>query len=71
MVGLAAEETAALVVQGNRIEALGDANVHVFLKAADGKAIAWHQMSPGESAVIDRDAYQTAGLIRQENRLLR
>lgn len=69
MIGLAAEETAALVVQGNRIEALGDANVHVFLKSADGKAIAWHQMSPGESAVLDRSFQQTAGLIRQEVRL--
>jgi cyanophycinase len=71
MIGLAAEETAALLVQGNRIEALGDANVHVFIKSSDGRAIAWHQMSPGESAIIDRSTPQAAGLIRQEPQLLR
>ncbi len=71
MVGLAAEESAALVVQGNRIEALGDANIHIFLKSADGKSIAWHEMSPGESAVIDRSAPQPGGLVREEPRLMR
>lgn len=71
MIGLAAEETAALVVQGNRIEALGNANVHVFLKSANGNAIAWHQLAPGESAMLDRSFQQAAGLIRQEAQLLR
>ena len=71
MIGLAAEEGAGLLVQGNRIEALGDANVHVFLKSTDGKAIAWHQLAPGESAVLDRNFQQSAGLVRQEPRLIR
>lgn len=71
MIGLAAEETAALIVQGNRIEALGNANIHIFLKSSDGKAIAWHQMAPGESAVLDRSFQQAAGLIRQEAHLIR
>lgn len=71
MIGLAAEESAALVVQGNRVEALGDANSHIFLKSADGRAIAWHQMSPGESAVIERSPQQAAGLVRMEPRFVR
>ncbi len=46
MVGLAAEETASLVVRGNHVEALGDANSHIFLKSADvarslGINVAW------------------------------
>lgn len=54
MLGLAVEESSALVVRGNHLQALGNANSHVFIKSASGKSITWHQMSPGDTAELTR-----------------
>lgn len=48
MLGLAVEERAALVVRENRLEVLGAANVHVFVKGSSGRTLSWHELRPGE-----------------------
>lgn len=54
MLGLAVEERSALVLQGDRLEALGDANCHVFVKSPVSRSISWNEMAPGESAQLRR-----------------
>jgi cyanophycinase len=54
MLGLAVEESSALIIRGNHLQALGNANSHVFIKSTSGKSIAWHQMSPGDTAELTR-----------------
>jgi cyanophycinase len=55
MMGIAVEERTALVVQGNRMEVLGAASAHVFVKASAGRSITWHELTSGETAQFRRD----------------
>jgi cyanophycinase len=64
MVGLAVEERAALVLQGNRLQVLGEGNSHVFLKSKDGRTITWHGLSSGDTAELKRDELGVAALER-------
>lgn len=50
MIGLAVEEPAALVVQGDRLQALGDGSCHVFVKTPTGKSLIWTELESGEIA---------------------
>jgi cyanophycinase len=70
MIGLAVEEAAALVIRGNQLEAIGEANSHVFLKSASGKSIAWHNLSPGDSAQLSRRPNRSPSLDFEQNVLL-
>ncbi len=69
MVGLAVEEPAALIVRGNHLEVLGDGSVHVFLKSAGGRTIAWHELGPRESAVLKKTETAHTQLLREETTL--
>jgi cyanophycinase len=67
MAGLAVEQDGALVVQGNRLEALGGAHTHVFLKSHNGRTITWHDMAPGDTAQLRRAVPSSPVLLREEN----
>jgi cyanophycinase-like exopeptidase len=66
MLGLAVEETTALVLQGNRLETIGQASAHVFVKASAGRTVVWHELPAGEAARLDRDAQGTVILRRDK-----
>lgn len=52
MVGLAVEEGTAVIAQGDRLQVLGDADAHVFIKSHVGRAITWHELGPGDTAQL-------------------
>jgi cyanophycinase len=57
MLGLAAEEGTALVVQGDRLQVLGAGSVHVFVKSEpNGHTIVWHELFPGDQAQLTADS---------------
>ena len=66
MIGLAVEEPAALVVRGDQLDVLGEGSAHVFLKSHDKRQINWHELNPGESAELIRDARGNVVLRRPE-----
>lgn len=55
MVGLAVEGSTALVLRGDRLEALGAGDVHVFSKSLGGRRLSWQTLRPGEATVLNRD----------------
>ncbi len=65
MMGLAVEEATALVLQGNRLETIGEASAHVFVKSGGGRTVIWHELPAGETARLDRDA-SGATVLRRE-----
>ena len=65
MLGLAVEETTALVLQGNRLETVGQASAHVFVKSSAGRSMVWHELPAGETARFDRGA-QGGAVLRRE-----
>lgn len=67
MMGIGVEERTALIARNDRFEVLGDGAVHVFVKSHGGRTIHWHELAPGETAQLRRDA----GLVREEVRLER
>jgi cyanophycinase len=69
MVGLAVEERAAMVLQGNRVQVLGEAGSHIFLKSKDGRTITWHRLVSGDAAELRRDAVGVAAVEREDDLL--
>lgn len=65
MLGLAVEERSALIVRGDRLEVLGNANSHVFAKSNQGKTLTWHELGVSESARLRRDESGTVELLRK------
>jgi cyanophycinase len=55
MIGLAVEEPAALVIQGDRLQALGSGSCHVFVKTPTGKSLVWSELASGETAELRSD----------------
>jgi len=55
MLGLAVESSSALVLQADRLEALGDKNAHVFIKSPGGRTITWHTLKSSDKATLTRD----------------
>jgi cyanophycinase len=55
MIGLAVEEPAALVIQDDRLQALGSGSCHVFVKTPGGKSLVWSELESGETAELRRD----------------
>lgn len=53
LIGLAVDERTGLVVRGDRLEALGNSNVHVFLKEGELK-LTWHTLPAGNIAELKR-----------------
>lgn len=66
MLGLAVEEKTGLVLQSNRMETIGEASAHVFVKTGGGRTVVWHELPAGESARLDRDASGTMVLRREK-----
>jgi cyanophycinase len=52
MVGLAVEESTALIVRGNRLSVAGKNKAHVFLKSATHDALTWHTLASGDIGVV-------------------
>ena len=52
MVGLAVEESTALIVRGNRLSVAGKNKAHVFLKSAAHDTLTWHTLASGDIGVV-------------------
>jgi cyanophycinase len=52
MVGLAVEESTALVVRGNRLSVAGKNKAHVFLKSTAYDVLTWHTLAAGDVAIV-------------------
>ena len=52
MVGLAVEESTALIVRGNRLTVAGKNKAHVFLKSAAHDALMWHTLASGDIGIV-------------------
>ena len=52
MVGLAVEESTALIVRGNRLSVAGKNKAHVFLKSAAHDTLTWHALASGDIGVV-------------------
>jgi cyanophycinase len=52
MVGLAVEESTALIVRGNRLSVAGKNKAHVFLKSAAYDTLTWHILAAGDIGVV-------------------
>jgi cyanophycinase len=55
MLGLAVEGSTALILRGDRLEAIGAGEVHVFSKSPGGRRLWWQTLHPGEATVLNRD----------------
>jgi len=52
MVGLAVEESTALIVRGSRLSVAGKNKAHIFLKSAAHDALTWHTLACGDIGVV-------------------
>lgn len=52
MIGLAVEESTALIVRGKRLSVAGRNKAHIFLKSADHDALTWHSLAAGDIGVV-------------------
>jgi cyanophycinase len=52
MIGLAVEESTALVVRGNRLSVAGKNKAHVFLKSTAYDTLTWHTLASGDIGVV-------------------
>ncbi len=68
MLGLAMEESAGLVVQGDRLEVVGRGDAHVFIKSSENAALSWHTLNPGHKAELRRDRRAEVTLAREAPR---
>ncbi|MDX1945875.1 MAG: Type 1 glutamine amidotransferase-like domain-containing protein [Pirellulaceae bacterium] len=66
IIGLAAEERTAIVVQGDRVQALGSASAHIFLKSLAGRTIIWHELRSGDSARLTLEVTAGAAIRLEE-----
>ncbi len=51
-IGLAIEEETWIVIRGHQIEVFGKNRAHVFLVRPDRSQIAWHELVPGDRALL-------------------
>jgi cyanophycinase-like exopeptidase len=65
MLGLAVEGSTALVLQGDRLEALGAGDAHVFVKSRDDRTISWHTLEAGDKAILKREARGNVVLVTE------
>jgi cyanophycinase len=70
MLGIAVEEKAAAIIQPNRIEVIGDGDVHLFIQNDQGRSVNWNTLSPGDSAQIRKEVPGTV-MRREEFQLQR
>lgn len=70
MLGIAVPESTALVVRDNRFEVIGNSVVHVFVKSDGGRTVHWHELAPGEAAVLRR-GFRNTEILREETTIER
>jgi len=56
LLGLAVEGSTALVMQADRLEALGAGDAHVFIKMPDLQTITWHTLKTGDKGMLRHNA---------------
>lgn len=54
MVGLAVEESAALIITGDTLQTMGIGSSHVFLRSPSLRALSWYELPSGERAILSR-----------------
>jgi cyanophycinase len=52
MIGLAVEESTALIVRGSRLSVAGRNKAHVFLKSPPHDTLTWHTLAAGDIGVV-------------------
>jgi cyanophycinase-like exopeptidase len=52
MIGLAVDESTALIVRGNRLSVAGKNKAHVFLKSSAHDTLTWHSLAAGDIGVV-------------------
>jgi cyanophycinase len=60
IVGLAVEESTALVVTGDTLHTMGIGNTHVFLRSPSLRALTWYELPSGGRAVLTRQVGETS-----------
>ncbi len=65
MLGLAVEEGAGLVVQGDRLEVVGRGDAHLFIKSPANASLTWHTLNPSNKAELKRDRRGEVSLVRE------
>ncbi len=60
IVGLAVEESSALVITGDELQAYGLGNIHVFLRSPSLREIRWYELHSGERAELTREGDETS-----------
>jgi cyanophycinase len=63
LIGLGVDEGTALLIEGNRLQALGSGRVTVCLKKPDDGATAIHLLKPGDTAEV-AVAHNESGVVR-------
>jgi hypothetical protein len=53
MIGLAVEESTALLIRGNRLSVAGKNKAHVFVKSAAHDTLTWHMLAAGDIGVVE------------------
>jgi cyanophycinase len=65
MLGLAVEESTALIAQEDRLEVVGNGGAHVFLKSPADSTIVWHTLRSGSKATLKRNRRGEVTLARE------
>lgn len=60
IVGLAVEESTALVITGDSLQTLGIGNSHVFLRSPSLRALTWYELPTGNHALLTRSDGETS-----------
>lgn len=66
MVGLAVEESAALVIRGDTLETMGIGSTHIFVRSPSLRALSWHEVPSGEKVLLSRDGSGEINVDRKE-----
>jgi cyanophycinase len=64
MIGLAIEESTALIIEGDALKTLGLGNSHVFIREPELRTLEWYELAAGESAKLRRKPERGTSLIR-------
>ncbi|MCE3015307.1 MAG: cyanophycinase [Pirellula sp.] len=64
MIGLAIEESTALIIEGDSLKTMGLGNSHVFIREPELRTLEWYELSSDESAKLRRKPERGTSLIR-------
>jgi cyanophycinase len=60
IIGLAVEESAALIVTGDELQTFGIGNSHIFVRSPSLRETRWYELASGERAVLIRQDNETS-----------